>query len=185
MPAEPGGPGSSAPEPTPPVPGRTARLALLLYGVGSAVYLLDRVTKVLAEHHLAGRPPIELIPGVLQLRFTTNPGGAFSLFGGQRWLFVGVTVVVTGVVLVASRRLPDRPTAVALGLVLAGALGNLTDRAIRGPGFGGEVVDFLDLHVWPVFNVADSGIVIGAAILLISSLRGERPSKEGAGTRAS
>jgi signal peptidase II len=64
---------------------------------------------------------------------------------------------------------------VALGLVLAGAVGNLTDRLIRGPGFSGEVVDFIDLHVWPVFNLADSAIVVGAAILLLHGLRRREP----------
>jgi signal peptidase II len=64
---------------------------------------------------------------------------------------------------------------VGLGLVLAGAVGNLTDRMIRGPRFSGEVVDFIDLHVWPVFNLADSAIVVGAAILLVHGLRRHEP----------
>jgi signal peptidase II len=67
----------------------------------------------------------------------------------------------------------------ALGLVLGGALGNLTDRAIRGSGFGGRVVDFIDLHVWPVFNLADSAIVVGAIVLAWMGLR-ERREDEGA-----
>jgi signal peptidase II len=68
---------------------------------------------------------------------------------------------------------------VGLGLVLGGAIGNLIDRAIRGPGFSGEVVDFIDLQVWPIFNVADSAIVIGAAVLLLSGLRRPRTEAEG------
>jgi signal peptidase II len=132
------------------------------------------VTKLLAERLLQGGPPVEIIPGVFSLRFTTNPGGAFGLFGGLTWLFVTTSLVVTAVVIVASVNLPGRTSAVGLGLVLGGAVGNLTDRVIRGPGFSGEVVDFLDLQLWPVFNVADSAIVIGAAVLLLSSLRLER-----------
>jgi signal peptidase II len=150
------------------------RLAVLLYAVAGAVYLVDRVTKALAERFLEGSPPVEIISGVLQLRFTTNPGGAFGLFGGLTWLFVGTSIVVVVVVVLASRNLPGRASAVGLGLVLAGALGNLTDRLVRGPGFSGEVVDFVDLHVWPVFNVADSAIVVGAAVLVIHSFRRER-----------
>jgi signal peptidase II len=150
------------------------RLAILLYSVAGAVYVLDRVTKLLAERLLQGGPPVEIIPGVFSLRFTTNPGGAFGLFGGLTWLFVTTSLVVTAVVIVASVNLPGRTSAVGLGLVLGGAVGNLTDRVIRGPGFTGEVVDFLDLQLWPVFNVADSAIVIGAAVLLLSSLRLER-----------
>lgn len=144
--------------------------------MATGVYAIDRVTKVLAETHLQGRPPIELVPGILQLRFTTNPGGAFGLFGNLSVLFVVFSVVVIAVVAVASRNLPGRLSAVGLGLILGGALGNLTDRLIRGPGFGGEVVDFIDLHVWPVFNAADSAIVIGAALLLIQGFRRDRES---------
>ena len=145
--------------------------------MATGVYAIDRVTKVLAEAHLQGRPPIELVPGILQLRFTTNPGGAFGLFGNLSVLFVVFSVVVIAVVAVASRNLPGRPSAVGLGLILGGALGNLTDRLIRGPGFGGEVVDFIDLHVWPVFNAADSAIVIGAALLVIQGFRRDRESR--------
>lgn len=148
-----------------------ARRAALLYAAAAVVYGLDRLTKVLAEEHLAGRPPVEVISGVFRLRFTTNPGGAFGLFGGLTWLFVVISVLVIAVVVWASRDLPARTPAVGLGLVLAGAVGNLTDRLIRGPGFSGEVVDFLDFHVWPVFNVADGAIVLGAIILFVRSVR--------------
>ncbi|HVM12169.1 MAG TPA: signal peptidase II [Actinomycetota bacterium] len=147
---------------------RTGRLRILLASVAVAGYALDRVTKILAERHLEGRPPIDLIDGVLRLRFATNPGGAFGLFGGATWLFLLASVAVVIVVIVAARKLPSRTSAVGLGLILAGALGNLTDRAIRGPSFSGEVVDFIDLHVWPVFNVADSCIVVGAGLLLVA-----------------
>jgi len=146
------------------------RRALTLYGIAAAVLALDRVTKVLAERNLQDGP-VELIPGVLDLRYTTNPGGAFGLFGGIPWLFVAVSAVVVVAIVLASRRLPATASAVGLGLVLGGAIGNLIDRAIRGPGFTGEVVDFIDLHVWPIFNLADSAIVIGAAVLLLSGLR--------------
>jgi signal peptidase II len=134
---------------------------------------------VLAESHLQGRPPVELIPAVLQLRFTTNPGGAFGLFGNLSVLFVVFSVIVIAVVILASRNLPGRLSAVALGLILGGAVGNVTDRLIRGDGFRGEVVDFIDFHVWPVFNAADSAIVIGAVLLLIQGFRRDREPSEG------
>jgi signal peptidase II len=148
-----------------------ARLAAVLYGVGAAAYLLDRVTKLVVEQHLAGRPPIVLIPGVLQLRYTTNAGGAFGLFGGQPWLFLTATLGVCAVIAFLSTRLPSRLSAVGLGLILGGALGNLTDRILHGPGVSGEVTDFIDFHIWPVFNAADSAIVIGAALVVLASLR--------------
>jgi signal peptidase II len=87
---------------------------------------------------------------------------------------VAIGVVVAASVLLASRNLPSWVSAVGLGLVLGGALGNLTDRFIRGPGISGEVIDFIDLRIWPVFNLADSAIVVGAAVLLLSSIRRER-----------
>jgi signal peptidase II len=156
------------------------RLAFLLYSAAALVYALDRVTKILAEQRLSGRPPVEIIPGVVQLRFTTNPGGAFGLFGGAAWLFVLASVVVIVAVVVSSRRLPSALAAVSLGFVLGGALGNLTDRVIRGPSFSGEVVDFIDFQVWPVFNLADSAIVVGAALLLLSSFRREPGDRKAA-----
>lgn len=151
---------------------RGARLAILLYATAGIAYVLDRVTKVLAESHLANRPPIRVIPGVLHLGYTTNSGGAFGLFPGQPWVFFIATIVVClAIVLVASPRLTSIATALGLGLILGGALGNLTDRIVRGSGISGRVVDFIDFQIWPVFNLADSAIVIGAAIVILSGLR--------------
>ena len=140
----------------------------VLFGAAAGVYLLDRATKAWAERRLPGRP-IEVVTGVLTLRFTTNSGGAFSLGERSPWVFVAATVVVS-ILIVATAFRHRRPLAsAALGLVLGGALGNLTDRIVRGPRLSGRVVDFVDLHVWPVFNVADSAIVVGAIILVASS----------------
>jgi signal peptidase II len=165
---------------------RGARLAAWLYGIAAITYLLDRVTKIWAERVLATRPPMQILSGVLQLNYTTNSGGAFSIGGSAPWVFVGASVVVIALIIVASFRIARPAFAVALGLVLGGAAGNLTDRVLRGPGLTGRVVDFIDLHIWPVFNVADSAIVLGAAILLVSSLtardrggpEGRRPGED-------
>jgi signal peptidase II len=154
------------------------RLTVILYSTGLALYGLDRLTKFLVEHHF--HEPSTLVPGVLQLQFTTNSGGAFGVFDGAVWLFLLATVIVCAVIVFASFNLPSGTIAVALGLVLGGALGNLTDRAVRaGDGFfGGHVVDFLAFAknpeaqpVWPVFNLADSAIVAGAALILLASIR--------------
>jgi signal peptidase II len=146
---------------------RRGRLALFLYGVAAAAYVVDRVTKWIVERQLAGRPPIEVIRGVVRLRFTTNTGGAFGLFGGQAWLFFLATIAVCLVIVLASSRLQSMATAVGLGLILGGALGNLTDRLVRGPR---GVIDFIDFRVWPVFNAADSAIVIGALIVAVAGI---------------
>ena len=149
------------------------RLGALLYVVAGSAYLLDRVTKLWAEDALRGRPPITVIPGVLQFDYTTNSGGAFSLGKSAPWLFAGATIVVSGVIVAISFRVVKASVAVGLGLVLGGALGNLTDRVLRGAGLTGHVVDFIDFHVWPIFNLADSAIVIGAVLILLSNaLRG-------------
>ena len=153
---------------------RARRLgAAILFGTAAVGYLLDRVTKIWAEATLPGAP-IELIPGVLTLRFTTNSGGAFSIGQSTPWVFVTATAVISLLIVVTAFRHTDRLTALALGLILAGAFGNLTDRIVRGPGFTGRVVDFIDLHVWPVFNVADTAVVVGAVVLALTSFHAER-----------
>ncbi len=149
------------------------RSALTLFSVASGAYVLDRVTKVWAERTLPG-DPIEMIPGVLTLRFTTNSGGAFSLFSSFPWFFVAVSAIIAVLIVVTSLRHTDLMVGSALGLVLGGAVGNLTDRLVRGTGALGEVVDFIDLHAWPVFNLADSAIVVGAGLLVLASWRRER-----------
>ena len=147
------------------------RRLLFLYGAAAFVYLIDRVTKLLAERHLAGRPPIRLIDGAVRLKYTTNAGGAFGLFGGRPWLFFGATLVICAVIVIMSPRVISQASAVALGLILGGALGNVTDRIIRGPGVSGQVVDFIDFRIWPVFNLADSAIVIGAFLVALAAFR--------------
>ena len=159
---------------------RRGRSAGFLFAVAGAVWFLDRLTKLWVEQALEGRPPITLIPGVLDLRFTTNPGGAFSL--GQRtpWIFVTASILVSVAIVVTAFRHTNTATSVSLGLILGGALGNLTDRIVRGSGFSGHVVDFVDFHVWPVFNVADSAIVVGAVLLALSSFSADRDGDPGA-----
>ncbi|HEX6231159.1 MAG TPA: signal peptidase II [Actinomycetota bacterium] len=152
----------------------TGRSAAWLYGAAAGAYLLDRLTKVWVEQTLAGRPPIRLIPGVLSLTYTTNSGGAFGLGRSAPWLFATATLGVALIVVAVSFRPRSAVSAVALGLILGGGLGNLTDRALNGDGFlSGRVTDFIDFHVWPVFNLADSAIVVGAVLLVIATARQE------------
>ena len=147
------------------------RAGLLVWAVAGGVLLADRLTKLWAERSLVDAP-IDVIRGVLTLRFTSNPGGAFSILTSVPWFFVVAAATVSVIVGVVAF-LRDRPRlqSVALGLILGGALGNLLDRVTRGPGFRGEVVDFIDVHVWPVFNLADAAVVMGALLLVASSFR--------------
>ncbi|HYU94025.1 MAG TPA: signal peptidase II [Actinomycetota bacterium] len=151
------------------------RLAAWLYATAGLTYLADRITKLWAERSLAGRPPVTVIPSVLQLNYTTNSGGAFGLGQSAPWVFAAATIVVAAAIVASSFRLRNGHAAVALGLILGGAFGNLTDRAARGDGLlSGRVVDFIDFRVWPVFNLADSAIVIGALLLAVAGIRRER-----------
>ncbi len=137
---------------------------------------LDQFTKVLAETMLTYRDPVAIVP-FFNLMLSYNPGAAFSFLsdagGWQRWFFVVLALVVTTVITVWMYRLPpgQRWTAAALALVVGGALGNVIDRLVYG-----HVIDFLDVYVghwhWPTFNVADSAITVGVAVLIIDGLFG-------------
>jgi signal peptidase II len=143
--------------------------------VAAAVVAVDHLTKWWAQRELAGRD-IDLI-GSLRLHLTYNTGAAFSL--GSRFaplialLAVGVVVALLGL----GRGVQGRLAAVAVGAVVGGAVGNLLDRLLRhGSGFlGGPVVDFVDLQWWPVFNVADMAITLGAVALALSAGRSSKP----------
>lgn len=144
---------------------------LLLVSLG--VLALDLVTKLLAVRELSDREPIELAGGILTLRLVRNSGAAFGMAQGLTVVLTALALVVVVVILRMATRLRSVWWAVALGLVLGGALGNLVDRLFRAPGPGrGPVVDFLELPNWPVFNVADSAIVCAAVLMVLLSARG-------------
>jgi signal peptidase II len=118
---------------------------------------------------------VRVVGDLLQLRLTHNPGAAFSLGTDFTVALAFLAMVASLVLLWFSRGLRDRGWAVGLGLILAGIDGNLTDRLVRNPGpFRGEVVDFLMLPHWPIFNVADMCINVGALVVLVQIFRGVR-----------
>jgi signal peptidase II len=135
------------------------------------VVVLDQITKVWVVAALSDGP-LSIIGDDVELRLTRNSGGAFSLFTNATFLLAIVAVVLSIVLIRAVRRARDLFTVLALSLVLGGALGNLADRIARSPGFlRGEVVDYVRVGSFPSFNVADSAITIGAALLIIAALR--------------
>ena len=144
--------------------------------LSALVVVLDQVTKIAADAWLTYHDPVPVLP-FFNLLLSYNSGAAFSFLsdagGWQRWFFVVLALGVSVVIAVWMYRLPtnQRWTAMALGLVLGGAIGNVIDRLLYG-----HVVDFLDFYVgqwhWPTFNVADSAITIGVAILIIDGLFG-------------
>ena len=149
----------------------------MILSLAGLVVALDQATKELALRSLSDAP-VDLIEGVLRLRLVFNPGGAFGLFSDHPGLFLGATLVVIVLILVWVPRMDDPRLSVPLGLIVGGGLGNVFDRIFRG--HDGRVVDFIDLHVWPVFNVADMGVVTGVAIVIFLSFRAEEeePGRE-------
>jgi len=136
--------------------------------VAAAVFLFDRLTKAqIASTFMPGESRL-IVPHLLYLTYVQNTHGAFGLFGDQAWLLIGLGLIVLGVFYVAFREAAAQSLLVriAFGAILGGALGNMIDRLQRH-----FVVDFIDLRVWPVFNVADSFITVGVALLLIASAK--------------
>jgi signal peptidase II len=137
------------------------------------VLAADVVSKALVVAKLSDRSPVHVIGHVLQLTVTRNGGAAFSVGTGATILFTAVAVMVVVIIARTARRLRSRAWAVAFGLLLGGALGNLTDRLFRSPGvFRGHVVDWIELPHWPIFNLADSAIVVGGVLAVLLSLLG-------------
>jgi signal peptidase II len=160
-------------EAAPPATAQRARWWLLL-GTAAAVLAVDQLTKWWAVETLDTRT-IDLV-WTLRLHLTINYGSAFSVAPG-RGAVISVLALVVVAILLRSGRYATKPAmAVAIGLVSGGALGNLIDRAFRaGDGLlGGGVVDFIDLQWWPVFNIADTAIVVGALMLFGTQWHGDQ-----------
>jgi len=148
------------------------------FGLAVGVVILDQLTKWWALVGLDPHRPLEILP-FFNLTLVFNRGAAFSFLAGaggwQKFFFIGLAVVISAVLAIwlARSAWRERWLAAGIGLILGGAVGNVIDR-IRF----GHVVDFLDFHAggwhWPAFNIADSAITVGAALLLIVSLRDTR-----------
>ncbi|WP_435812383.1 signal peptidase II [Streptomyces smyrnaeus] len=160
---------SSAPE------RRRRRIAVLVSVAGLAL-ALDLVSKLLVVAKLEDHAPIELLGSWLQLNVIRNPGAAFGLGEALTLLLTAIAVAVVVVIARIARKLYSTPWAIALGLLLGGACGNLTDRIFRAPGvFQGAVVDFIAPKHFAVFNLADSAIVCGGILIVLLSFRGLDP----------
>jgi signal peptidase II len=148
---------------------------------------LDVVSKIIIDRSLSYADRIPVIEGFFYLTHVRNPGAAFGLFADgdpvlRLTFFIGISIVAIGIILSFFRQLApgDRLSALALGLILGGAVGNLSDRVLRT-----EVVDFLHFDLWggyswPDFNLADSFIVVGVAILILELLASEGEDRAGA-----
>jgi len=163
-----------ASETTPSAPTGLGQRLRLLLAVCPAVYILDQLTKMAVRHLLEPYgPTVEIIPHIARLRFIFNQGIAFGLsLGVSRWLLAGITAAVALFILwyILGSRYSDRTGLFALCLIEGGALGNLHDRLLSG-----RVVDFIEIGwrdlTWPVFNVADIALTVGAILLALRLLR--------------
>ena len=162
-------------------PARPTSRAVLVLGIVAAVIVVgDVVSKYLVVAHLSHHAPVRLLGGAVYLTLTRNSGAAFSLGTGVTWVFPVVSVLVMGWIGWMAPRLRSIPWAVALGLILGGALGNVGDRVFRAPGFlVGHVIDFISLFSpdgqhFAIFNVADSALSCGVVLAILLELTGRR-----------
>lgn len=139
----------------------------MLFLTAAAIFILDRITKYMAVDHLAEGRSLKVVPNIFHLTLVRNPGAAFGLLRGATTLFIALSVLIAVFIVIYAfrRKTDDAMMSTALGLILGGAGGNLLDRIRLG-----YVIDFLDFRIWPVFNVADSAITIGAMILVLRIL---------------
>ncbi len=147
---------------------KTSRMSLLISAV---IVLLDQVSKAWALRDLADGRIIHVI-WTMQLNLTYNRGMAFSRGTGIGPIIGVIGLVVVALLLLSLRRADNALTRVATGLIIGGAIGNILDRLFRGSGWmRGAVIDFIDFQWWPVFNIADMAIMIGAATMVVAMLK--------------
>jgi signal peptidase II len=164
--------------PSAPSTARRPRRIGLFVAVAVIALVLDVVSKVLVAAKLGDGQQVRILGGVIYLDEARNSGAAFSLGTGFTVVLTIIAIVVVAVIIKTASRMRSAAWAVALGLVLGGALGNLGDRLFRAPGVGrGHVVDWISLfgpmgEHWPIFNLADSAIVCGAILAALVSMFG-------------
>ncbi|GAB6897945.1 signal peptidase II [Kineosporia succinea] len=168
---------AEAVDPAGPVPSvaptRRRAYAAAVPLIALVVLGLDQLTKYLAVEELTGRGRVDVVGDLFGFYLIRNPGAAFSMATGATWIFSVVAIAVAVFIIRISRTLGHWGWAVALGLLLGGAVGNLTDRVFRSPGvFRGHVVDFLELPNWPIFNLADCSITCAAVLIAVLSVMG-------------
>ena len=147
-----------------------------LFGVAWFVWILDLATKIWAVSALSHRPNIKVLGSFFQLSFARNSGAAFSFATGGTIFLSLFSLIALAVIFYYSPRITSKGWAVVLGLVMGGIIGNLIDRIFREPGLlRGHVIDWMQFPHWPIFNIADSAIVIAALISMVLSARNIPP----------
>jgi signal peptidase II len=160
------------PAPSSPRPGKRLLLSLFA-GFAVFAYAFDQLTKIWVTTTMVEGERIPVLPPLLHWYFIRNSGAAFSIGENVTWVFSIIMAGVSIAILFQVRKLGSAWWALALGLLLGGALGNLTDRLFREPSFAmGHVVDFIQLPNFAIFNIADSAVVSAVSIICILTLRG-------------
>lgn len=155
---------------------RGKRRIAVLFAVAVFAYALDLISKMIVVAKLEHHEPIEIVGDWLRFEAIRNAGAAFGFGEAFTVIFTVIAAAVIVVIIRLARKLYSLPWAIALGLLLGGALGNLTDRIFRSPGvFEGAVVDFIAPKHFAVFNLADSAIVCGGILIVLLSFRGLDP----------
>ncbi|MYS88106.1 MULTISPECIES: signal peptidase II [Streptomyces] len=174
--AAPGGRADSEGTQAPAGRPRGKRRIAVLFAVATFAYALDLISKMIVVAKLEHHPPIEIIGDWLKFEAIRNAGAAFGFGEAFTVIFTMIAAAVIVVIARLARKLYSLPWAIALGLLLGGALGNLTDRIFRAPGvFEGAVVDFIAPKHFAVFNLADSAIVCGGILIVLLSFKGLDP----------
>jgi signal peptidase II len=157
------------------VTAQRTRRVVVLAAIAAFVLAADIISKMLVVEHLRPEQPVHLLGNVFELWLTRNPGAAFSVGTGETFVFTAIALAVVVYIARTARKLYSVGWAVALGLLLGGAIGNLGDRIFRSPGlFRGYVVDWIGVvpRYYPIFNLADSAIVCGGILTVILAMRG-------------
>ena len=155
---------------------RTKSARYLLFGVSaSLIVALDQLTKLWAEANLVGQGSIPVIGELLQFRLAYNNAAAFSLGVGATWVLTTISLLASIALLVLSPRIKTMIWALIGGMALGGAVGNLIDRAFKQPEFfNGHVVDFIQIPFnFPIFNLADTFLVIAISLAILRTLLGD------------
>ncbi len=152
---------------------RRAVLLSVFAGLATFAYVFDQLTKLWVTSTMTEGERIPVLPPLLHWYYIRNSGAAFSIGENITWVFTIIMAAVAVAILLQVRKVGSVWWALALGLLLGGALGNLTDRLFRAPSFAmGHVVDFIQLPNFAIFNIADSAVVSSVAIIFVLTLRG-------------
>ncbi len=137
---------------------------IVVFSAALIIIFLDQLTKFLIKQNLQLSQSIPIIKDILHITYITNTGSAFGLLKGFNFIFIAFSIIVIIVIFYFFKKIKENENLLqfSVGMLLGGTIGNLIDRLLQG-----AVTDFIDFRIWPVFNLADSAVTIGVAILIV------------------